>query len=404
MRSRPVKRVRSAGAAMARNMSHFVADCCVLLQNGFRKGGNHMKVKTNVKAAVVWFGRVVLLATLTVPGAQAQTSKPPVVYSVTEINAMMGPVIDLKIDRDGAQAMVESTTAPQSAGAKASHGRMYYDLRTHKTYSWDLNYPTPNCSGGTFSGDWGDPFETSAGLMKELAPQNPHQAGSETVNGFATKVLETAPGPDHAKVWVESTYGLVVKAQVGSQTIIEIKRLSLVKPTASVFALPAVCASAPPTEAERIAAETGGKEGDFVDAIRAQSSPNTCPVVFRVVHAGTMTPIASGFQLAIDRTADDNSASHYTLGSTADGHMTFAGGGLREITGQLQNGAMHFPGPPAQFYLEIGLGKGGSGGALIHRQCFGSPSVLLLVVKNPEKITDGADWLWVKSGKFPSGN
>jgi hypothetical protein len=252
------------------------------------------------------------------------------------------------------------------------------------------------CSGGDFSGDWGDPFDTSAGLMKELAPQHPRQTGTETVNGFAAKVMETAAGPDQVKFWLDTASGLVVKAQSGSQTILEIKRLSLAKPSAALFDMPAKCGAGGPPPAS-------GNAGDFVDAIRAQSSPNTCPVVFRVVHAGTMTPITSGFQLAIDRTADDHSASHYTTASTADGHMTFAGG-LREITGELQNGAMHFPGPPAQFYLEIGFGKGGSGGALIHRQCFGSPSILLLVVKNPEKITDGADWLWVKSGKFPSGN
>jgi hypothetical protein len=192
--------------------------------------------------------------------------------------------------------------------------------------------------------------------------------------------------------------------QKGSQTIIEITRLSLAKPPAAIFAVPAKCGGGPPTRAEQIGSETGGDADDFVDATRTQSAPNTCPVVFRVVHAGTMTPIANGFQLAIDRTADDNSASHYAIESTADGHWTFSGGGLREITDQLQNGAMHFPGPPAQFYLEIAFGKGGSGGTLIHRQCFGSPSVLLLVVKNPEKITDGADWLWVKSGRFTSGN
>jgi hypothetical protein len=267
----------------------------------------------------------------------------------------------------------------------------------------DLDNASATCSRGDFSGDWGDPFAMSAGLMKELAPQNPRQTGSETVDGFATKVMETAAGPDHAKVWLDPASALVVKAQVGGQTIIEIKRFSLAKPPASLFAIPARCGGGPPTRSERTAAETGGKEGEFVDAIRAQSSPTTCPVVFRVVRAGTMTPITGGFQLAIDRTADENSASHYSFGSTSDGHMTFSGGGLREVTGQVQNGTMHFPGPPAQFYLEVGFGKGGSGGALIHRQCFGSPSVLLLVV-NPENMTAGADWLWVKSGKFASGN
>jgi hypothetical protein len=347
-----------------------------------------------------------LCASLMVARAQAQTARPPQAYSMTEVNAMMGPSMTMKIDRDGSQVVVETTIAPQPGAAPApgSHSRTYYDLQNRKNYTVDLDNAAAVCSRGDFSGEWGDPFETSAGLMQELAPQNPRQTGSETLNGFATKVMETAAGSDHAKVWLDAASGLVIKAQVSSQTVLEIKRLSLAKPPASLFAVPAKCGAAPPTEAERTAAATGGNEGDFADAIRAQSSPNTCPVVFRVVHEGTMTPIVSGFQLAIDRTADDNSASHYSLGSTADGHMTFSGGGLREVTTQLQNGVMHLPGPPAQFYLEAGFGKGGSSGALIHRQCFGSPSVLLLVVKNPQKITDGADWVWVKSGKSAAGN
>lgn len=354
---------------------------------------------------VLWFASLVFLVGITAPRAETQAAQAPGAYSVTEINGMLGPSMTMKIDRDGARVVVESTIVPQSGAAPsaASHTRTYYDLQNHKNYTVSLGDAAAACSPGDFSGDWGDPFEMSAGLLKELAPQHPKQTGTETVNGFTTKMMETAAGPDQTKVWVDTASGLVVKAQSGSQTILEIKRLSLAKPPAALFAVPAKCAGGPPTQAERIGAETAGNAGDFVDAIRAQSSLNTCPVVFHVVHAGTMTPITGGFQLAIDRTADDNSASNYKLGSTADGHMTFSGGGLREITGQLQNGAMRLPGPPAQFYLEVGFGKGGSGGALIHRQCFGSPSVLLLVVKNPQKLTDGADWLWVKSGKVPSG-
>jgi hypothetical protein len=353
----------------------------------------------------VWLS-LTFLGSFTVPAAQAQPARQPDVYSVTEVNSMMGPSITMRIDRDGAHAVVEGTITPQpgTAPSAASHTRTYYDFQNHKNYTLSLSDPAAVCSRGDSPGDWGDPFDTSTGLMKELAPQHPRQTGTETVNGFATKVMETDPGPDHAKVWLDNASGLVVKAQIGPQTILEIKRLSLAKPAADLFAVPAKCDAGPPTQAERIAAETGGKEGDFVDAIRAQSSPNTCPVVFRVVQASTMAPITSGFQLAIDREGNDNSVSQYKIASNADGHMTFSGGALREITGQLQNGTMHFPGPPAQFYLEIGFGKGGLGGALIHRQCFGSPSVLLLVVKNPEKITDGGDWLWAKSGKFPSGN
>jgi hypothetical protein len=348
------------------------------------------------------FGNLVLLASLTLPGAPAQSAKPPEAYSMTEVNSMMGPSMTMQIDRDGSHVVVESTiaTQPGAAPSASSHTRTYYDLQNHKNYTLSLSDAAAVCSRGDFTGDWGDPFEVAAGLMKELAPQNPKQIGTETVNGFATKTMQTAAGPDQAKVWLDTASGLVVKAQTGSQTILEIKRLSLVKPPAALFTMPAKCGAAPPTRTEQIGAQTGGNGGDFVDAIRVQSSPNTCPVVFRVVHAGTMAPITSGFQLAIDRTPDDNSASHYSMDSTADGHLAF-GGGLREVTGQLQNGTMHLPGPPAQFYLEAGFGKGGSGGALIHRQCLGSPAVLLLVVKNPEKLTDGADWLWVKPKAAP---
>jgi hypothetical protein len=43
--------------------------------------------------------------------------------------------------------------------------------------------------------------------------------------------------------------------------------------------------------------------------------------------------------------------------------------------------------------------KGGSSDALIYRQCFGPQTTLVLVVKNPNQLSDGADWLWRKSGK-----
>jgi hypothetical protein len=70
----------------------------------------------------------------------------------------------------------------------------------------------------------------------------------------------------------------VVKAQVGSQTVVEIKRLSLAKPAAALFAVPAKCGAGPPTEAERIAAETGGNARDFVNATMTDGSRNRCSV------------------------------------------------------------------------------------------------------------------------------
>ena len=82
----------------------------------------------------------------------------------------------------------------------------------------------------------------------------------------------------------------------------------LTVPPASVLAMPAACSgiSAPPTEAEQIAAATGGNAADFANAIMPPASPsrNSCTVLLRVVRAGSMAPLASGFQVALDKTVD----------------------------------------------------------------------------------------------------
>jgi len=57
---------------------------------------------------------------------------------------------------------------------------------------------------------------------------------------------------------------------------------------------------------------------------------------------------------------------------------------------------------PASFDLEMTFAGGnkGASSALLYRKCAGPQTVLLYVVKNPDKVSDGADWMWVKSGKF----
>jgi len=57
---------------------------------------------------------------------------------------------------------------------------------------------------------------------------------------------------------------------------------------------------------------------------------------------------------------------------------------------------------PAVFDVEITFAGGnkGASSALIYRHCSGPQTVFLFVVKNPNQISDGADFLWVKSGKF----
>ena len=196
--------------------------------------------------SVASFGWLALLAGLVAP---AQTTKAPQVYSITEVTAMFGPSMTLKVDRDRDRAVVEETVAARSSGSTGIHTRSYYNLKNHRSFSVDLDFGAANCSTGTFDDNWFDPFETSAALMGDFA--NARQVGTETVNGFATKVLESgAAGPGYKKVWLDTASGLIVKAQAGTETIIEVKQVSLAKPPASLFAAPAACISASPTNSK----------------------------------------------------------------------------------------------------------------------------------------------------------
>jgi hypothetical protein len=312
--------------------------------------------------------------------------------------------------RSGSKALIDRSMPPSPELPKGFHTRTLYDLQTNTSFTWDVSQTPMPCSRGTFSGSWGDPFSPdSIATAAELAQQNAKAAGTETVNGFATKVFEIEQ-PAKIKLWVESKYGLVVKMQMTQaggqpQIVSEIKQLSLAAPPASTFVLPADCAAtaaAPgiPTESERIAAETGGNAADFVNAGTGPGSQNSCTVLFRVVHAGSMEPIATGFQVAVDPTVDIQHPASYTMGVGADGHVRFSGGGLHEVTAQIRNGVLRIDNVPPQFDLETAFGNAGSSSSLIYRHCFAPETVLLYVVKNPGKISDGGDWLWVKSGKY----
>jgi hypothetical protein len=194
---------------------------------------------------VAGFGFLALLASLIAPSVHAQSTKAPQAYSVTEVTAMFGPSMTLRVDRDGDRVVVDETVPSHSAGSTDTHTRSYYNLKNHRSYSVDLDFAAANCSTGTFDDNWFDPFEISATLMGDFA--NAREVGTETVNGFATKVLESgAAGPGYKKVWLDTASGLIVKAEAGSKTIIEVKRVSLAKPPAALFAVPAACIAAPP--------------------------------------------------------------------------------------------------------------------------------------------------------------
>lgn len=351
-----------------------------------------------------------LLASFGAQDLWAQYAKAPEAYSMTETNFMMGPGVASQIYRDGSKAVVDQNYGPREGSPKGYHTRTLYDLHTQQSYTWNVTDASVPCGAGTFSGDWGDPFASSAEMNAELAKQHPGEAGTETLNGIATKVLEAAIPDSKVKLWVEEKYGLVIKWEMTgkngqTQTMLEVKQLSFAKPPASIFALPAACAQAAaapraPTEAERIAAETGGNAEDFANAIMPPPSRSSCTVLFRIVNAGTMQPVNSRLQIAVDTNVDVDHPASYSTGLGADGHATFSGGSLREVTGQLQDGVLRIENAPPQFDMEIHFAQGGDSSALIYRQCPGPQSALLFVVKNPGKLSDGGDWLWAKSGKF----
>jgi len=66
----------------------------------------------------------------------------------------------------------------------------------------------------------------------------------------------------------------------------------------------------------------------------------------------------------------------------------------------MRSGVLRLDNVAKLFDLETVFTNGGSASGAIYRQCVAPRTALLLVVKNPQKISDGAEWLWVKSGKY----
>jgi hypothetical protein len=106
--------------------------------------------------------------------------------------------------------------------------------------------------------------------------------------------------------------------------------------------------------------------------------------------------------VALDLAYDQNNPPHYVMGGSPSGRTVYSGGHLKEYTADIHNGVLRVDNIPASFDLELTFGGGnkGASSALLYRKCSGPQTVLLFVVKNPNKVSDGADYIWVKSGKF----
>ncbi|MGA3190518.1 MAG: hypothetical protein ABSF22_25725 [Bryobacteraceae bacterium] len=302
----------------------------------------------------------------------AQYTPPPQSYTVVQQSSLFGPDTTTHIYRDGSKVAFDIVHP-------GTHTRSVLDLQAHTSIGWDATQPAAECGNGAFSGNWGDPFLTAAGIMDDLNKQHPTPAGTETVNGVSTKVsefvMEGAAGK--SKVWVDPKYGMIMRilmAQPGGapKVAFETTQMSFAVPPAAMF-VPACKAAAPlPTDDDKIAAITGGSGSDYSFANKGDPPTNGgCMILFHIVRAGSMTPVTSGFQVFVDG---------------------------KQIT-VLPNGLARLLNMPNQFNIDVRVPSGGAT-APISRQCNKPQTTLLLVAKNWDKLGEGADWLWVKSGKL----
>lgn len=333
----------------------------------------------------------------------AQTA--PTEYTVTYTNSLTGPSFTTTVYRDGSRAIMDNYEGAE-ANPSAPHSRQLMNFDKGTSLSWNLPDSSGGCGTGKFSGDWGDPFANG-----DFTGNGAKIVGKETIQGFQTNIYQADLGASGiVKSWIDSKTGLVVKATLAApsaaaKTIVEVKSYKPGPPPASLFVLSAGCAAAaaappPPTDAEKLAALTGGNAQDYVKAIIGPGSANSCTVNFRVVKAGTMEPVPSGFQVALDFSANSHHMPAYTFGVSNNGHSTFAGGELHEVTSQIHNGVLRIDNPPAEFELELAFTDGSEASGLIYRQCSSPQTTLLLVLKNPTNTAEGADFLWAKGGKY----
>ena len=336
---------------------------------------------------------------------------PSTTYAITQ-NIVGAPAgTTTTIYRNGTRALMDTFFPASPDTPKAHHTLTFYDLTAGVTHTWDPAITPPSCSAGNFSGDWGDPFESTKELTDAIAKGDIKPAGIETLKGIPTKIYAGTTQGTNIKVWLDEKDSLVIKLMYGAPgaamtPMIDLAKVSFAPPAASLFVLPAYCASVkpPPTPAEIIAAETGDDPANWVDAHYGPGSKTSCSILVHVVAAKTMAPLNRHFQAAIDTTYNQDSptAPHYTFGVGEDGTSTYSGGGLHEITNQIKNYTLLIDHPPAYFNFGINVPSPhyGASAGLIYRQCFAPVTNLYYIVKDPTTPGAGGDYLYAKSGKY----
>ena len=339
------------------------------------------------------FASVLTVVVLLLPAGfsgKAQTkSTMPTTYTLTETLGMFGDPFSVQVARKGNFGYMKHWTK----GTNVVSSLTVINIAKGEEITWDPNAKPIDCNRSQFSGSWGDPFEDGASMLDDLKKMNPKQVGTVQFLGLTANVLE-ADGPadlGKVKVWVDAKSGAPLKmtatpAGAATKVLSEITQLSLAAPSDALFKTPPSCdaaanAPAPPTEDAETAKLTNDAASNYARAILGPDGKDSCTIVYKVVQAGTMKPVAPTFTVSVD------------IGNV--------GGARHKLSPNGGPGVYRIANIPPNFTLETDFGdSAGDSFALIHRQCFGPETVLLYVVKNPAKATDGGDYLWVKSGKY----
>jgi hypothetical protein len=227
------------------------------------------------------------------PGSAPQT------YSLTEDPgfSLMGSAV-IKISRDGSKEVIDQIMPAGPGRDKEYHSHRVYDFQAHKIYLKIVSDPSMACGVQDYTDAAAppelDPVSGAAVFLKEIIGDGQtKQAGTDTVNGIAVKVMDvTSPTSGNGRIWIAQDGGFPVRvAAVGAdgkaQTILEVKQFSLAKSSASAFAIPEGCQS--------VQTEAAVKPSTNVTAVALQPIANykgPCPA--HVPMVGTITTDGPG--------------------------------------------------------------------------------------------------------------
>lgn len=322
----------------------------------------------------------------------------PRAYRVVATENRFGTPGSLTAYRNGDRILVDA--ANDRAGW---HTRTLYDVAAHTRLGWSLPNAAGGCTRAALAEDTHDPFSASVFNLT-----NARFVGMDRLRAWNTNVMEApAANGGTARAWFDTVTNLPLKVVVTAphgtaQTVFEVSTIELAPPPEAVFAVPPPCSVAGAT-AEAAPPPVPINGSAFAPATEQPApGPETdsaCTVLFRVVRAGSLTSLTGGFQTAIDLAIDSSNPPRYILGVSSEGHVTFAGGQLHEVTEDFRNGVLRIENAPARFEIDTEFGSGGSGHALVYRRCYAPETTLLFVVNNPDQLDEGGQWLWVKAGK-----